>query len=270
MPQSPYQDSTVQESLLKEFCVLLVEDDPDMREYLGSLMEEDYRLVFASNGKDALQQLEKHPIDLVVSDISMPIMDGFELLKTLRQQLGNFVPFLFLTAYTEKSEVKQALLLGVDGYITKPFESDEFLARVGALLTNTRKRVEALLQSSQTAALPHTEPVEEAPASFKTQWLKELESIVNAELGNTSVKVPDLAHMMAVSERTFRNRIKEYTGLSPNEYMMEARMSKALQLLENGTYLTVAEVAYAVGLEYSSYFTKNFKERFGKSPSEYL
>ncbi|HLP93641.1 MAG TPA: response regulator [Saprospiraceae bacterium] len=265
MPNTPFQEAVVQESVQKEFQILLVEDDEDMRAYLASLLEPEYRLLFASNGKDALHQIGQNPINLVVSDISMPIMDGFELLKHLRQDQDNFVPFLFLTAHTEKSEVRQALILGVDGYITKPFESDELLVRVSNLLTNTRKRIESAL-------LPNSSPVVEdsAPASFRTQWLKELEAIVHADIGNPSVKVPDLAFKMALSERTFRNRIKEYTGLSPNEYMMEARMSKALHLLENGTYLTVAEVAYAVGLEYSSYFTKNFKERFGKAPSEYL
>jgi YesN/AraC family two-component response regulator len=265
MFDTPAQGSIVQAPAQNDFSILLADDDPEMLEYLASLLEADYRLIFASNGKDAISQLGKHPVDLVVSDISMPIMDGFELLNTLRQELSNFVPFLFLTAHTEKSEVRQALLLGVDGYITKPFESDEFTVRVNNLLNNTRKRFEANLGNTPAALAAVA-----APISFRMKWLKELEAILHADLSNSNLKVPDLAYKMAVSERTLRNRIKEYTGMSPNEYIMEVRMSKALQLLENGVYLTVAEVAFAIGLEYSSYFAKTFQERYGKRPSEYL
>lgn len=264
-----YQGSAFPEPVKKEFSVLIVEDDLDMRAYLGSLLEDEYMLLFASEGRDAIRHINNHTVDLVVSDIDMPIMDGFELLKTLRQQ-NNFVPFLFLTSYTEKSEMKQALLLGVDGYVTKPFESEVLLVSISNLLMNTRRRNLAYLQSLQPETQNLTPVIEVPPASFRTQWLKELEAIVHVETANPRTRVPDIAYKMALSERTFRNRIKEYTGLSPHEYIMEARMSKALQFLKNKTYLTVAEVAYAVGLEYSSYFTKTFKKRFGKAPSEYL
>jgi YesN/AraC family two-component response regulator len=266
MYHSKFHYSNVLESPNKDFTILIVEDDVEMQDYLASLLEVEYCLHFASNGKDAIQLLTKYPIDLVISDVSMPIMNGFELLKTLRQETGNFIPFLFLSALAEKSEVRKALVLGVDGYITKPFETEELTIRVSNLLTNTRKRIEAAIAATNSS--PTAE--EEILVSYKAKWLKELETLVQTDISNSNIKVPDLAFKMSLSERTFRNRIKKYTGFSPNEYMMEARMNKALQLLENGTFLTVAEVAYAVGLEYSSYFTRNFRERFGKSPSEYL
>jgi DNA-binding response OmpR family regulator len=248
----------------------VVGDDEDMREYLGSFLEELYQVFYASNGQEALSVLEQHSVDLIVSDIGMPIMDGFALLRCLRVERENFSPFLFLTAHIEKAEVMQALLLGVDAYITKPFESDELLARINGLLINNRRRKEAYLQTAQTHPESNQDPLVEGNASYRSKWLKELEGIANEEIGNPNIRIPDLAFKMAVSERTFRNRIKEYSGFSPHEYMMEVRMTKALHLLAKGTYLTVAEVANAVGLEYSSYFTKNFKERYGKAPSEYL
>lgn len=256
---------------LSSSYILVVEDNEDMREYLGSLLADSHKVLYASNGQEALEVLGKHTVDLVVSDIGMPIMDGFDLLKHLRQALDNLVPFLFLTAHTERAELMQALLLGVDAYLTKPFESEEFLARVNGLLINHQKRKEVYSQAihPDAGAEDHRDN-KEAPVSFRSGWLKELEGIVQKEFGNSNMRVPHLAYKMAVSERTFRNRVNEYTGLSPHEYLMEVRMHKALQLLEKGTYLTVAEVANAVGLEYSSYFTKQFKERFGKAPSEYL
>jgi DNA-binding response OmpR family regulator len=250
--------------------ILVVEDDVDIREYLGSLLEETHQVLYASNGREALSVLNQHEVDLIISDISMPIMDGFELLRSLRNEQQNFTPILFLTAHAEKTAVMQALLLGVDGYITKPFESDELMARVNGLLINNRRRKQAYIQGGSSSMESEQAQEEDENASFQSRWLKELEEIVQKEIGNANIRVPDLAYKMAVSERTFRNRIKQYTGFSPNEYMMEARMAKALQVLERGTYLTVAEVAHAVGLEYSSYFTKTFKERYGKAPSDYL
>ena len=250
--------------------ILVVEDNEDMQEYLGSILEETYQVWFASNGLEALEVLAQQSIDLIISDIGMPVLDGFGLLKCLRQERENFVPFLFLTAHAEKTEVMQALLMGVDAYITKPFESDEFLARVNGLLLNNRRRKASYTQANQNPSDVAQVPGVEENVSFRSKWLKELEGVVNAELKNSNLKIPDLAFKMAVSERTFRSRIKEYSGFAPHEYMMEARMARALYLLEKGTFLTVAEVAHAVGLEYSSYFTRQFKERFGKSPSEYL
>lgn len=252
-------------------CLLVVDDDEDMQAYIGSFLGSTYHILNASNGQEALSMLHCHSIDLVISDISMPIMDGFELLRRLRQEQNNLTPFLFLTAHSEKNGVMQALLLGVDAYVTKPFESDELMARVMSLLINNQRRKEAYAAAVSKSGDPSEVNLDlEEHASFRSKWLKELEEILHQEIGNFNIRIPDLAYKMAVSERTFRNRIKLFTGLSPHEYVMGVRMAKALQLLERGSYLTVAEVAHAVGMETTSYFTKNFKERFGKAPSEYL
>jgi YesN/AraC family two-component response regulator len=253
--------------------ILMVEDMVEMLDYLGDILSDTYQVSSASNGQEALRVLEHTSIDLIISDISMPEMDGFELLRCVRQERHLYIPFLFLTAHTDKSDVMDALLLGVDAYITKPFDSDELLARVKCLLHNNRKRKELYAQEA-TGSFATQDPLferdEGAAISFRMRWLKELEELVKKELPNSLTKIPDLAYRMAVSERTFRNRVKEYTGLTPNEYLMEVRMNKALSLLENQVYLTVSEVAHAVGLEHSSYFTKQFKERFGKTPSEFM
>lgn len=254
--------------------ILVVEDDEDIQEYLSSLLDGRHTILHAGNGEEALQVIDREEIDLVISDIGMPVMDGFELLRRVRQDRQNLIPFLFLTAHTDKHEVVQALLLGVDAYVTKPFESDELEARVQGLLANNARRKAAYAQMVQESGVEEVEDQEqvlaESDSSYRSRWLKELQLIVNQELVNPHIRVPDLAFLMAVSERTFRKRIREYTGFSPHEYMMEVRMNRALQLLEGRVYLTVSEVAHAVGLEYSSYFTKQFKERFGKAPSEYL
>ncbi|MGI9159411.1 MAG: helix-turn-helix transcriptional regulator, partial [Saprospiraceae bacterium] len=148
----------------------------------------------------------------------------------------------------------------------KPFEKDEFLARIATILKNNQRRKTIYGNSTQTTLTYAQEPED----SFRARWLKELDAIIGKNIAGSHVKVSDLAFQMAESERTFRNRIKTYTGRSPHEYLTEARMNKARYLLENQVYLTVAEVANAVGLDHGSYFTKRFKERFGRTPSEFL
>ena len=246
--------------------ILVAEDDGDMRAYLYELLAERYQLTFVSNGQEALEWLDQTEADLIVSDLIMPVMDGLELLYSLREKKQNLTPVIFLTAHSEKLQVMQALRMGVDGYVTKPFEKDEFLARIATMLTNNQRRKTIYGNSSQTTLTYAQEPEH----SFRARWLKELDVVIGKNIAGSHIKVSDLAFQMAESERTFRNRIKMYTGRSPHEYLTEARMNKARYLLENQVYLTVAEVANAVGLDHSSYFTKRFKERFGRTPSEFL
>lgn len=259
-------------NIVQGSCILIVEDEEDMRDYLGELLSDDYTVALASQGQEAIHLLETKEIDLIISDISMPEMDGFEFLHQLREELQQLMPVLFLTGHTERDKVLKALLLGVDSYVTKPFESEELLARVQGLLSNNRRRkaLYARLVEQQGLQNGAGETSGEGVASFRTRWLKQLEEVLKKEISNANIKVPDLAYQMAVSERTFRNRVKEFTGLTPHEYIMEARLNKALYLLEHQVYPTVSEVAYAIGLNHSSYFTTQFKERFGKTPSEYL
>lgn len=249
--------------------VLIVEDDKDVLNFISSLLEEKYEVCHASNGFEALPMFDQKEFDLVVSDILMPIMNGFELLQKLRITKQIWTPFLFLTGLSEKPALIQGLMLGVDSYLTKPFDSDELIARVQNLLSNNYQRKLAFSQQIKEST-EHKEEMNTTLPSFKAVWMKELEAIVDKEMANSNFRVPDLAYHMSVSERTFRKRIKEFTGLPPQEYIMEMRMNKALQLLKSKVYPTVAEVAHAVGVEYSSYFSKIFKERFDQAPSEFL
>lgn len=254
--------------------VLVVDDDLEMLDYLHSLLAPNYLVTVAKNGKEALELIHQNPIELVISDVSMPIMDGFELLDTVRKHSGSSIlPFLILTGRLDQNYKIEALRLGVDMYLTKPFDSDELLARVQNLLTNSALRKQEYLRLfNQTQLEAHEMPAhsnDSFPPNFQIAWLKELESIVKLEIHNQKLKVPDIAYKMAVSERTLRNRIKAYTGLSPNEYLLAAKLDMALRLLEKHSYATVAEVAHAVGISSKSYFSRTFKDRFGKSPSEY-
>jgi len=254
-----------------KFRVLLAEDDEELLEYLGLRLREDYTVYSASNGFQALEIFAKHSIDLIVSDVNMPVLNGFDLLGKIRLQDKNLTPFLFLTVNSNKEELLKGLLMGVDAYLTKPFDMDELLIRVNSILINNSTRKEIYSKNSQPAiSQPQIEILkEEETSSFKIRWLRQLEEVLTLELSNRNIKIPDIAYKLAICERTFRKRVKEYTGLSPHEYIMNVRLAKALHLLENKIYLNVGEVATAVGLENSGYFSKAFKERYGKLPSEF-
>jgi DNA-binding response OmpR family regulator len=254
-----------------KFQVLLVKEDGELLEYLGLRLREDHTVHSASDGFHALEIFAKHSIDLIVSDVNMPVLNGFDLLRKIRLQDKNLTPFIFLTVNSNKEEVLKGLLMGVDAYFTKPFDMDELLIRINNILINNSTRKKIYSKNSQPAISQPQIGIlkEEETSSFKVRWLKQLEEVVTSELSNKDIRMPDIAYKLTICERTFRKRVRDYTGLSPHEYVMNARLTKALYLLENKIYLNVGEVASAVGLDDGGYFTKAFKERYGKLPSEF-
>lgn len=249
--------------------LLLVEDDEDMLSYIRALLLPEYNIVFADNGKTALAQLERHTVDLVLSDVMMPEMDGFELLATVKETYPD-LPFILLTARIETPDRLQALRLGVDDYLTKPFQEEELLARLQNLIQRYEIRRALRLEHTMMAETEHTEvhPTESLE-SYDQKWMRQLEAIAQQHLQNPDFSIQRLAEAMRVSERTLQYKIKAHTGLTPNQYVVEARLQKARQLLEAKTYPTISEVCYAVGFKTTQYFARIMKERFGKSPSEF-
>ncbi|WP_367390802.1 ATP-binding protein [Lewinella sp. LCG006] len=255
--------------------VLVVEDNDDFRAYLLEILRPYFRLVYANDGLDALEVLNQQEVDLVVSDVMMPRMDGFELLKSIRskpQQWG--LPFILLTARSEQADQLYGLRLGVDTYLSKPFEQNELIARIHNLLDNQQKRKAAfeaaMIPITETAPLI-SEPTQ-APKgpSFDELWLIDLEKFLEKRIQDTHLKVGDLARAMAMSERSFRDKLKSCTGLKPSEYILQARLQLAYRLLEEKRYPTIAELTYAIGLQSKAYFAKTFKSYYGKSPSDMM
>ena len=253
-----------------KFQVLLVTNDEELLEYLGLRLREDYTVYSASNGFQALEIFAKHSTDLILSGVNMPVLNGFDLLEKIRLQDKHLTPFIFLAENPNKEALLKGLLMGADDYLTKPFDMDELLTRINSILINNSKRKEIYSRHNQPAISQPQIGIlqEEETSSFKIRWLGQLEEILSSELSNRNVKISDIAYKLAISERTFRGRVSEYTGLSLHEYIMNVRLAKALNLLENKVYLSVGEVATVVGLD-SGYFSKAFKARYGKLPSEF-
>lgn len=258
--------------------LLLVEDNPDLQTYLQLLLSETYRVVVAGNGQTALDLLaeggEHRAPELIVSDIMMPVMDGFQLLEKLKND-GRYrhIPVVMLTARADMRDKLRALRIGVDDYLLKPFEEEELLVRVAALIERYRDRRRGWTdnpEAPETEAGAEQQPPGVPMSEFDAAWLASLEALVAAEAQNDLLSVGWLADRLHLSERHFQRRLKLLTGLSPNAYIKEVRLETARTLIEQGRVRSVKEAAWAVSFRDEKYFSQQFRERFGKYPSEMM
>lgn len=252
--------------------ILLVEDNVELRQYLQTILEEDYHCQTAENGQlawDFLKQAARGELpDLIISDVMMPVMDGIELVEKIKaDDLLCQIPVIMLTARADIQVKIHSLRTGVDDYITKPFHEEELLVRIANLLKNYAGRQAALNadqeQQMEAADVP-------AISQEDRNWLQDFESYIQQNVANDLVTVPYLAEQFAMSESTLRRQLNRLTGLSPKQYLQEVRLDSARQLLENRAFRTVAQVASRAGFANQRTFTRNYKERFGKNPSEYI
>ncbi len=254
----------------KEHTILVVEDNDDMRDFIVSILRDHYHIRTAGDGEKALERLqeEKALPDLILSDVMMPRMDGFTLLEKVKSdRQWRTLPMIMLTARAAQQDKLQALTTGVDDYLTKPFDREELLVRIRNLLVNYSERKQWQQKESAKAALDTHFETEE---SWDTGWLRQAEEIVKHEMVNFKYKVSDLAAEMLISERHLLHKMKQITGLTPQEFIRELKLQKARALLENHVKNTIAEISYAVSFDTPGYFSKVYKNRFGKSPAEYL
>jgi len=259
--------------------IMVVEDNLELLALLEDILSEDYEVQLATNGEEAFELLQQQPdaFQLVLSDIMMPVVDGFGLLSKVRAhpKLG-FIPFLFLSALSAQEDQLKALRLGVDAFISKPFETFDLKTRIRSMIRNQELRKKYLLssttdaqgQAAKASNLSNQEDGAGEAISYNEAWLRELEAIVRKNLAQHDLKIQDIAFQLHISERTLRTYINTYTGLSPVEYLKKARLSHAMQLIRQRKYRTVGEIAYAVGFKDASYFSKAFKQEFGKFPMD--
>ncbi|MCL4136828.1 UNVERIFIED_CONTAM: hypothetical protein GTU68_000515 [Idotea baltica] len=245
--------------------ILLVEDNEDLRAYVSFLLRPFYTIIPARNGQEALEKLAKNNCQLILSDVMMPIMDGFEFLDTVKSNaIYRNIPFIMLTARAELKDRLKALRIGVDDYMLKPFDETELLVRIKNLLTNYESRLNYF---SKSQASEQAE-ILSIPEQDKL-WLQNLEMLVLRDINNSIFSVDYLVQILDTNRNTFYSKVKTLTGLSPNKYVQLIRLQKAKDLLENST-LSVKEITEKVGFKTPDYFTRLFKNEYGKLPSDYL
>ncbi len=261
------EPSHVQE-ILREKTILVVEDNKDLREYQRIILS-DYNVVLTENGKTAMDYLKANTNpDLILSDLMMPVMDGMELVERVKS-IDQFrhIPFVMLTAKTNQQVKIKALRYGIDDYLTKPFDDEELRVRISNLLQIQKNRM-AVLESDNNHSENAQSETKHHLSQPDLQWLEELENFVIENLKNEFLSVTLLSKEMSMSESTLLRQLKRLTGMTPGKYIQELRLNKAREYLLNNTFKTISLVSYNVGFKDSNSFSRTFKKRFGKRPSD--
>lgn len=254
----------------ERFHLLVVEDNDDLRQYLTLILSREYRISAVANGHEAKLYLEKSRPDLIISDIMMPIMDGFQLLEWLKTSQFASIPVVMLTARADLGDKLRALQIGVDDYLVKPFVEVELLTRIQNLLQRQelRRSLGELVSSDEDEAqIPHGSIIDRSEK--EKEWLEELEKVVLLNIKNADFSVNELAKAVFMSRSLFYSEVGRILGLTPNEYINEIRLLKAMELFQSqrGEY-SVKEMASLVGYRDEKYFSRQFKQRFGVLPSQ--
>ena len=244
--------------------VLVIDDNNDIRQYEHTLLQDDYIVIEAVDGKEGLEIAKKEVPDLVICDVMMPVMDGLEFTEQLKTNTAtSHIPVIMLTAKNLEEHRAEGYEHGADSYITKPFHSKVLLARIENLLKQ-RKLLKRLFQGSKEA---EQEIVESHLEDRDKQFLKQLHSIIQKNLSDSEFGVEDIGKQIGLSRVQLYRKVKAMTGSSVVDLLRKARLAKAKRLLESRS-MSVSEVAYDVGFSAPSYFTKCFKDEFGMLPGD--
>ena len=240
--------------------ILIVDDNEDMRRYLRTLLADKFFVLEAPDGQSGLKLARESVPDLIVSDVMMPVMDGLQFCKQLKEDLiTSHIPVILLTARSEEAQQMEGYESGADAYLTKPFKVGLLIARINNLL-RSRKQLRHLFDGRQ----------EEERVQLATQdklFIDQLKEAIRKHMQNPNLKMDELGDEIGLSRVQMYRKVKVLTGYSPVELLRQMRLQRAYTLL-GSTTKTVAEVAYEVGFNTPGYFSKCFREQYGKQPSD--
>ena len=252
--------------------VLVIDDNKDIQKLVGELLNADYNVISAFNGAEGIRKAVKYVPDLVICDVMMPVMDGLECCRRLKEEVTtSHIPVLMLTSCSMDEQRVQGYENGADGYLSKPFGSKVLLARCASLISN-RKRIKELWtgrNASPVAApvAPKTRQVETKGGDIDNEFYRRFLEIFTAEMGNADVSVDHIASKMGLERTQFYRKIKALTNYSPVELMRNLRLKQARTLITSSEK-NISEVAYETGFSTPAYFTKCYREAYGETPTE--
>ncbi len=267
---TPIQASTPSASLKPEtdYTVLLVEDNPDLMEYLTWCLRDSYVLDFAHNGQDGIDKALDTVPDLIVSDVMMPVKDGFELVETLKNNpRTSHIPIVLLTAKTSMDSRIAGLSRGADAYLTKPFHQEEFMLVLANMLESRRKLQARYLQYLRTSANFQEALLEEGgrQINLEDKFILEIRSAIEQHLGDSAFSVEKLSRIIGMSYAQLNRKVSALTGNKASTLIRQIRLERAKELLQHGDK-NVSEVAMAVGFDDPKYFSRVFAETYGAPP----
>lgn len=247
--------------------ILLVEDNPDMRQYLRRHLARQYRLLEAQDGEEGYQKAAAEIPEVIISDVMMPKMDGFEMCRRLKtSELTSHIPVILLTAKGSGESKLEGLELGADEYLTKPFEARELHLRIRNLLEQQRKMQQRFRQQ---VTVVQVEPADIELPSREKEFMQKALRIIEARMSNAKFGAAALAREMDESEKQLNRKIHNLFGANSTELIRSMRLKRAAQLLQQRSG-TVSEIAFDVGFSNLSYFARCFKRQYGKAPSEFM
>ena len=261
--------------------ILLVEDNAELLGFLTDTFSKSYNVYTATNGVEALKITSEHPVDIVVSDVMMPEMDGITLCERLKNDLAtSHIPVILLTAKNDEESIMLGFEAGAEAFVSKPFDPQILELRVKNILRARTMFLNSILEStgsiapvgesSETAADQTGEADEATPAFNKCDkdFITRINAFVEANLGNSEFAIADITKEFGISRSLLHIKMKSFFNTSMTDFIRRKRMAAACSLLKSG--YNVSETAYRTGYSDPNYFTKVFKKEFGVTPSEYL
>src|SRR5574344_1668753 len=250
--------------LKKTKSILIVDDNYDLRQFLKYSLEDEYRILDADNGVTAWELLKSESPDIIVSDVMMPEMDGFELCKKIKSTFEtSHIPVILLTSLSQKGKQLEGLGLGADDYITKPFDISLLIQRVRTTIKNreiVREKALRLMGQSQQDAPVYVNELDDL-------FVKKALQVVQKNITNTEFGKDEFASDMHVSPSLLYQKLKALTGQSPIDFIRVIRFNHAMELLQTHKY-TITEISEMCGFSSANYFSTAFKKHFGKPPVE--
>ena len=246
--------------------LLLVDDNVEVLDYLEMVFQNQYNIVRAENGVQALAYLDNHEPDLIISDVMMPEMDGITLCKEIKTNvLISHIPIILLTAKATVDNTLEGLKIGADDYVPKPFYPDVLRVKVQNFIEAKKRFIERFVQTEGGVVIPKNithNPLDE-------EFMNNVLAAINKNMDNEEFSVEELGSMVAMSRSNLFRKLKAITGQTPVEFIYFIRMNKAMQLLLERKH-SVSQISFEVGFKSPSSFTKSFKKQFGKAPTDYL
>lgn len=261
------EDELNAEALEDAYKVLLVEDNAELLMLMSHLLRSKYRITVAHDGVEALEKIRKSDMDLIISDVMMPRMDGNKLTKIVKADPDlRHLPIILLTAKTQEEDKTKSLKLGADDYITKPFKMSDLQIRIDNIIAN-RKRIQNVFHEKTIEEVKvDTEEMSKADSEF----LKKATDCVMTHLDDVEYNRELFAADMGASPSTLYNKLRSITGSSVSSFIRDIRMKEARRIIESESDIRVSDLAYRVGFKDPKYFATIFKKEFGVQPSEYI
>lgn len=258
------ENETIEGGDKKRGTILIVEDNNEIRHYLSSGLAELFNTLEAGNGEEALEKLKDNEVDIIVTDVMMPVMDGIKLCKNVKQNIRTcHIPVIILSAKSEVKDQMEGLQMGADDYIPKPFSLAILTTKIQNMMRTRRRMLERYSKSLEV------EPEKITFNAMDEALLKRAVAIVEKNMDNIEFSTDEFAREMNMSRSNLHLKLKAITGESTIDFIRKIRFNEAAKLLKDGRY-TIAEVSTMVGFNTPSYFATSFKKYFGCLPTEYI